>query len=133
VHSGRPRRLALGLCLALGLHCSAGGPGSGAVQREPSRFPEPANRCVLKRSITSWRPIDARRFKLFADREYVVELSIRCSSLSSSEEIAFLSRDAQVCDYRSDEIQTDRETCRIGSIRTVEELEGGRGGSQGSR
>jgi hypothetical protein len=109
------------LCAALLLQCAV--PGDGGSGPPAGRLPKSANRCIFKRTISSYRPLDAQRLKVFADREYVVELMLQCSSLTSTETIAFRSRDEQVCDYRSDDVQTDRETCQIGAIRLAEEEE----------
>jgi len=89
----------------------------------PASFPRATHTCVSKSTISSWRPLDSNRFLLFADREYQVELLFRCSSMRSSEAIEFLSRDNQICDYRGDEIRTERESCAIAAIRTVESIE----------
>jgi hypothetical protein len=107
--------------VVLALQCAA--PAEGDRESAPERLPKAANRCIFKRSISSYRPLDAQRLKVFADREYVVELMLRCSSLTTSEAISFLSNDEQICDYRTDDVQTDRETCQIGAIRLAEEEE----------
>ena len=109
--------------VVLAVQCAEGGSSGAERERSPERLPKAANRCIFKRSISSYRPLDAHRLKVFADREYLVEMLLRCSSLTSTESIAFLSSDDQICDYRSDDVQTDRETCQIGSIRLVESEE----------
>jgi hypothetical protein len=110
-------------CGAALLIAQCAAPEGGSRRPPPDRFPQAQNRCIPKRTIQSWRSLDPYRLKLFADREYVVELLGRCSSLMTSEDIAYESRDSQLCDYRSDEIRTETESCIIGSIRTAEEAE----------
>jgi hypothetical protein len=110
-------------CGALLLAASCANPDGASRRPPPDRFPQAQSRCIPKRTISSWRSLDAYRIKVFADREYVVELLGRCSSLITSEDVVFDSRDSQICDYRNDEIRTDRESCVIGSIRTAEEAE----------
>jgi len=109
-----------GLAALLASGCGAAAPPGP----EPAEsFPRSQGVCVSRNTIRSWRPLDNSRFLLFADREYQVELLYRCDSLRFTETIEFLSRDTQVCDYRGDEIRTDREDCPIGAIRSVESIE----------
>jgi hypothetical protein len=115
--------LPLGGIGAIGAGCAPSGAGSRPVSAPQTRLPTPANRCIFRPTITSYRALDAHRIKVFADREYVVETLTRCGSLTSTESIAFRSRDGRVCDNRSDDLQTDREVCAIGAIHLAEELE----------
>jgi hypothetical protein len=103
------------------LHCADA--RRSASEQGRDRFPQAANQCIFKNAIRSWRPLDAYRLKVFADREYVVELAILCDSLTSTETISFRSRDSEVCDYRADELATESESCPIGSIRNAEAAE----------